>query len=261
MTALLALLALLAAADPAPDPAAVADAAVAAAEKAVGEAKTAGVAAPALEEAQKALARAKAARGEGRLDDARREADAAWALLQEARKNAPEHTKFRVAVDEEDVTRVAVDRGAVVVDSGSESAPVASGKSATVGKEKKIAVAPLPAAPALAEPREGAQAPWKIPAEDPRARLVEVPFSWGAVDGASGYELVVARDPSFREVVARVAAKEPRGMLRQALPVGSYFWRVRARSAAGALGPHSEARRLTVTEKPPALEVKGPVWK
>jgi hypothetical protein len=261
MTALLATLALLLAADPAPDPAALADTALAAAEKAVAEAKATGVSAPTLDEAHKALARAKAARGEGNLDLARREADAAWALVQEAKKAAPEHTKFRVAVDDEEVTRVAVDRGAVVVDSGTESAPVGSGKSATVGKEKKIAVAALPAAPALAEPREGGQAPWKIPADDPQARLVEIPFSWSPVEGAAGYELVLARDPTFRQVVARVVAKEPRGLLRQALPVGSYFWRVRSRSVAGALGPHSEARQLQVTEKAPSLEVKGPVWK
>jgi len=240
----------------APAAAEAADSAVAAAERALAEARAAGAAEADLAAAAQALAKARAARREGRPEDARRLSDEAWALARRARETATGRTRFSVGVGDDEATRVAVRRGRVEVEAQGERAAVPAGQGARVRPGSRPEVSPLPAAPAPLDPADGASVTVR-----PAARAGEPVLAWSAVAGAASYEVVVARDAAFREVALRLAAPAPRLPLRGDLAPGDYRWRVTARDGRGLSGPPSEARRLRVVEKPPRLEVDTPVWK
>ena len=261
MTAALLLCALLAGpptAPPAEAPTATeaADSAVAAAERALAEARAAGASEGDLAAAARALSRARAARKEGRPEEARRLSDEAWTLARRAREAAAGRTRFSVGVGEDEATRVAVQSGRVEVEAQGERAAVAAGQAARVRPGAKPEVAPLPAAPAPLEPANGAAVTVR-----PAPRPGEPVLAWSAVAGAASYEVVLARDEAFREVALRLSSPAPRLPLRGQLPPGEYRWRVTARDGRGFVGPASEPRRLKVVEKPPRLEVDTPTWK
>ncbi len=240
----------------APTAAEAADSAVAAAERAIGEARAAGAAESDLAAAEKALAQAKAARREGRPEDARRLSDEAWALARRAREAAAGRTRFSVGIGDDEATRVAVRRGQVEVEAQGERAAVPAGHGARIRPGSKPEVSPLPPAPEPLDPADGAAVTVRR-----AARADEPVLAWSAVAGAASYEVVVARDADFREVALRLASPVPRLALRGDLAPGDYCWRVTARDGRGLGGPPSALRRLKVVEKPPRLEVDRPVWK
>jgi LysM repeat protein len=73
-------------------------------------------------------------------------------------------------------------------------------------------------------------------------------FSWQAVPEAASYTVEICRDPGCAELVERQTG-ETGAQWRPAAPLalGSYFWRVTARSVSGLDGYPSEAFRLAIT--------------
>ncbi len=72
--------------------------------------------------------------------------------------------------------------------------------------------------------------------------LITVPLKWTAVPGATGYKVMVARDLSFRSVVAVREVKTPSFTFAPEQP-GTYVWRVAARDGRG-YGEYGFARRM-----------------
>jgi hypothetical protein len=256
------LLAALLSAPPAAPPAAAptaaeaADSAVAAAERAIAEARAAGAAEADLAAAAQVLVRARTARREGRPEEARRLSDEAWAAARRARETAAGRTRFSVGVGDDDATRVAVQRGQVEVEAQGERAAVPAGQGARIRHGSRPEVSPLPQAPEALDPADGAAVTVR-----PAARAGEPVLAWSAVAGATSYEVVVARDADFRQVALRLHSPVPRLALRGTLSPGDYRWRVTARDGRGFSSPPSGPRRLQVVERPPRLEVERPVWR
>lgn len=81
-------------------------------------------------------------------------------------------------------------------------------------------------------------------------------FKWKAVTGADHYEFEVSANSGFTSVVYSVTTtKNTRAAFKTAQPNGTYDWRVRAVTSAGALGAWSEVRSfdLAWTAKPADL--------
>jgi len=89
-----------------------------------------------------------------------------------------------------------------------------------------------PAGPVLIGPDDGAEA-GALPV-----------FAWQAVAKADRYEFELSADPGFNSAIAMVSTKNTRATLKTAIANGTYHWRVRAVTAAGAVGTWSAARML-----------------
>ncbi len=87
-----------------------------------------------------------------------------------------------------------------------------------------------PAGPTLVGPADGA-AVETLPV-----------FAWQAVANADRYELELSADPGFNSAIATVSTRNTRATLKTAIANGTYYWRVRAVTAAGALGSWSASR-------------------
>ena len=80
------------------------------------------------------------------------------------------------------------------------------------------------------------------------ARVNLVPaFAWNPVRGADRYEFQIAADAGFNAAVLgpgqdRFFTKNTRATLKKSLPNGTYWWRVRAAGARGAVSPWSRGR-------------------
>lgn len=72
--------------------------------------------------------------------------------------------------------------------------------------------------------------------------LLEVPLQWTSVPGATGYKVMVARDLSFRSIVATREVKATTFSFAPPEP-GTYVWRVAARDARG-YSEYGFARRM-----------------
>ncbi|HEV7786875.1 MAG TPA: hypothetical protein VGQ28_16130, partial [Thermoanaerobaculia bacterium] len=92
-------------------------------------------------------------------------------------------------------------------------------------------------APAATDPAAGAERACADPL-----------FSWQAVPEAASYTVEICRDPGCAELVERQTGERgPQWRPAAPLAVGSYYWRVTARSPSGLDGYPSEASRLAVT--------------
>jgi hypothetical protein len=81
------------------------------------------------------------------------------------------------------------------------------------------------------------------PADDnsPSSAIEEVVFSWTPTEGAVSYELQVSPTDSFTTLTVSVATvKGTRYSPPETIDNGAYFWRVRARNTANAVGDWSE---------------------
>jgi hypothetical protein len=75
------------------------------------------------------------------------------------------------------------------------------------------------------------------------AASARISLRWKPVEGAAGYELEIAKDPQFREIVVRERTKVA-GYRWDELPRITYFWRVRSLDADNRAGEWSEAERI-----------------
>jgi protein-S-isoprenylcysteine O-methyltransferase Ste14 len=89
------------------------------------------------------------------------------------------------------------------------------------------------------------------------ARMDGVPwFGWSAVAGAAQYEFQIAADAGMNAPVLgagqdRFFTKNTRATLKKSLPDRTYWWRVRASNANGAVSPWTAPRAFTKTLAPP----------
>ena len=66
-------------------------------------------------------------------------------------------------------------------------------------------------------------------------------FAWNPAAGAEKYEFQVSADSGFSSLVADFFTKNTRATLKKPVPNGTYWWRVRGTTAAGAVSPWSSA--------------------
>ena len=126
-------------------------------------------------------------------------------------------TEFRVKVEPGEATRVEVLHGWVDFEVGAERLSVGPQEGAlAVTGAGGTTPAPLPQAPVLQSP---------LPGEVLRGDSFEETFRWGAVEGAEVYELEIARDDRFFDVVVERRAGPEASVRIQGLEAGTYFWR------------------------------------
>lgn len=110
-----------------------------------------------------------------------------------------------------------------------------------------ILVAPAataPVAPALTSP------------DDDATRTALPAFKWDAVADAATYEFELAADPNFNSPILDLTTKNTRATAKDLVANGTYYWRVRGVTGAGALGAWSEVRSfdLAWTAQPTLLK-------
>ena len=100
------------------------------------------------------------------------------------------------------------------------------------------------------------------PRRDALFRFKDIPptvkFSWDKIEDANEYELVIARDKNFNDIISRKKL-DVTYVESKTFGEGNYFWRVRGKR--GALdGPFSDARTFSIVEdnEPPQLVVNLP---
>jgi hypothetical protein len=136
------------------------------------------------------------------------------------------------------------------------------GKTVTLKEKMVTHVAPggavssprLPlAAPELLAPGDGASFTFQ-------AKVPRVELRWKAVERASEYRLVVARDERFRTVFADERVRGNTSFTIGNLPAGTYHWRVCALDAEGFTGRYSAARSMHAVydDLPPTLTILSP---
>jgi len=104
------------------------------------------------------------------------------------------------------------------------------------------------AAPLLAISLPGASTAPALRAPGDEPSIVEHPdFLWEKSVEATAYEILVARDPGFRDLIVTDRVEIPRFVPLQPLPVGECHWRVRTLDASGVAGPWSAARTYRLT--------------
>ena len=86
----------------------------------------------------------------------------------------------------------------------------------------------------------------------------KIRFVWDERPESEGYEFVLARDETFRDVVMEEILPKPE-MVHGNLKKGTYYWKVKAQDQSGA-GQFSGQRRLDVVKDrtPPMLRVRFP---
>lgn len=155
-----------------------------------------------------------------------------------ARPNAKGVAQTRARKAEKGAAKVMMYGGQGEVASGGSQVAVAEGMGTSV--EEGAAPGPpekLLAAPSLSAPKFDARVPLN------RAKL-----EWQEVPGAASYVVEVCRDAACGEMIDRatgvqVASWRP----STALPIGTFLWRITARSASGLDGYPSAASRVEVT--------------
>jgi hypothetical protein len=157
---------------------------------------------------------------------------AATARLMPTRGVAAE---FRVAASPDASSTFTVYHGRAEVTAAGRTVVLTADQAVTVDNSGRLgAPVRLPAAPTLRTPSGGLVLPCRtLPAE--------VPFSWASSAEATGYRLVIARDPQFGNLALDKRLDGP-AFVHGNLAAGRYWWRVNAvegaaegrASAAGA---------------------------
>lgn len=111
-----------------------------------------------------------------------------------------------------------------------------------------VTVADAPAPPLTIRPAQGET----LSSARPR-------FEWTRNPQAAATILQIARDASFREVLAEQSTNGTRLRPDQPLANGDYFWRVASRGMQGQQSAFSQPRSMTVTDEPVVTGMQAPV--
>jgi hypothetical protein len=115
------------------------------------------------------------------------------------------------------------------------------------------ALAASTAAVVLAGPANAAVGTTTLVSPAPDATVQALPtFSWTGVTGAEKYEFAMAADAGFNSPVlgtgeGQFFTRNSRATVKKTLPNGTYWWRVRAIAAGGAVSPWTAPRPLRKT--------------
>lgn len=60
-------------------------------------------------------------------------------------------------------------------------------------------------------------------------------LNWNLMEKASSYDLEISSTPTFKDVIVRTNLKENRFLIKDKIPLGEIYWRVKARHAENAL--------------------------
>lgn len=145
---------------------------------------------------------------------------------------------FTAVVGENEETTLSIHEGEAEIVSGDRTVLVTASHSVTMTKDREVSEpVPLPSPPELVAPASGYSARYG-------SRPPEIRFSWRKSSGSERYQISVARDPEFRDVVydGEVEGTE---LTHPSLREGGYYWRVRG-ARAGAVGRASGTRRLSL---------------
>ena len=143
-------------------------------------------------------------------------------------------TKFLTAVDEDKTTRVAVFAGQVEV-TGKDKTVVLAAQEATLVKLGEAPKAPVKMLPAPV---------FALPAHEGRIKTEKIPIKLGAVEGAKGYVIELARNPQVTHVAAEVTTDKTAFDLPGPTTDGPYYLRVSALNELGLAGALSEVRTV-----------------
>jgi hypothetical protein len=159
---------------------------------------------------------------------------------------------FKVSINPDQTSTIAVYGGSAEVEAGGKTVLVGANQATVVGPDgRPIDPSTLPQPVGLTAPRSGAAFAYRdLP---PNVR-----FSWNKNDSATGYHLLLARDPYFREIVTDEKVQKNR-FRHGNLKSGSYFWKVSS-MADSVEGLFSETGQFRVVQdqSPPSLNVRFP---
>jgi hypothetical protein len=126
-------------------------------------------------------------------------------------------TEFRVKVEPGEATRLEVLDGTVDFGIGDRTVSVGKQQGALAATDSgEVSPTPLPLPPALDAP---------LPQEVIRADSLDQIFHWTPVRGAESYELEIARDEEFFDIVVERQVGPEASVRVQNLEPGTYFWR------------------------------------
>jgi hypothetical protein len=112
-----------------------------------------------------------------------------------------------------------------------------------VSRTPRIVFAALIAALAVVAPAATAPVAPVLTSPDDGATTSALPsFKWDAVADAATYEFELAGDPNFNSPIVNLTTKNTRATAKDVVANGTYYWRVRGVTGAGALGDWSEVR-------------------
>jgi len=201
------------------------------------------------------------ARGELKASTQEKNVDGSFheVATEKAAARTDEAGEFRVAYNPERKTaEFDVFEGRIEVSSPSERESLVAGERirATAGgrlADKEV----LPGVPRLVSPRDQ-----KVFISEEAADQ-SITLSWEPVPGARSYHLTISDKALFTSPLYD-ARREGTQAALDAVPAGSYYWRIAAVSGAGVSGPFSPARRFRVSTAkirdrgdtvPPELEI------
>lgn len=145
------------------------------------------------------------------------------------------------------------------VDTPSEPTPEATAPAEASAKPEPT---PTPASAPAAEPVVAKALPAPTISSVPSSMTVSeakpATMNWKSVPEAKAYDIEIARDPNFKDVVKKDTSNNPRYAWKGA-PPGNYFWRVLAKGAEGVTSPPSAAQKLSIKVPPPNVKPVEPI--
>jgi len=116
------------------------------------------------------------------------------------------------------------------------------------------------------EPRKPAVPAIRLPDDAARLRSTRTEIAWLPIAGAAHYQLQLASDPEFRQLVTDAKGLDGTAYSTRALTTGSYYLRLRVQEGDAGAGEWSAVSSFTVLQLPPpalrrtASAGKGKGW-
>jgi hypothetical protein len=172
---------------------------------------------------------------------------------------AEEEGEFRVAYDDKKKTaEFDAFKGTLEISSPTTRESLVAGERVRSSADGRLsAKEALPGTPKLVSPRDQKVFIFEKPAEE------SITLTWETVPGAKSYRLMISNGSLFTTPLYNAARSGTHAVL-DAVPAGSYYWKVAAITAGDAVGPFSSTRRFRVSSQkirdrsddvPPELEI------